>query len=91
MGSVVIEDGKINNKAENSTSKVEEENLPMMKILDYLDDVMYYPILVVVLIAAGLYFTYRTRFLQLRMFKECISVLMEIKWFTCQDKKSAIF
>lgn len=77
MGSVVIEDGKINNKAENSTSKVEEENLPMMKILDYLDDVMYYPILVVVLIAAGLYFTYRTRFLQLRMFKECISVLME--------------
>ena len=54
MGSVVIEDGKINNKAENSTSKVEEENLPMMKILDYLDDVMYYPILVVVLIAAGL-------------------------------------
>ena len=49
----------------------------MMKILDYLDDVMYYPILVVVLVIAGLYFTFKTRFLQLRLFKECISVVME--------------
>src|SRR5574344_2368834 len=49
----------------------------MLKILDYLDDVMYYPILVVVLVLAGLYFTYRTRFLQVRMIKECIRVLME--------------
>jgi len=49
----------------------------MIKILDYLDDVMYYPILVVVLIIAGLYFTYKTKFLQFRLFKECISVVME--------------
>ena len=49
----------------------------MLKILDYLDDVLYYPILVVVLIAAGLYFTYKTRFLQMRLFRECLRVVME--------------
>jgi AGCS family alanine or glycine:cation symporter len=49
----------------------------MLKILDYLDDVMYYPILVVVLVLAGLYFTFKTRWLQVRMFPECFRVLME--------------
>ena len=49
----------------------------MIKILDYLDGVMYYPILVTVLILAGLYFTYKTGFLQMRMFRECIRVVME--------------
>ena len=49
----------------------------MIGILDYLDGVMYYPILVVVLILAGLYFTFKTRFPQTRLFGECIRVVME--------------
>ena len=49
----------------------------MLKVLDYLDDVLYYPILVVVLIAAGLYFTFKTNFLQMRLFAESIRVVME--------------
>ena len=49
----------------------------MMALLNYLDDVMYYPILVVVLLIAGFYFTFRTRLIQLRMFGECIRVVLE--------------
>ena len=36
----------------------------MSQILTTLDDVLYYPILVIVLLVAGIYFTYRTRFIQ---------------------------
>ncbi|MBF1349363.1 MAG: hypothetical protein HXM50_06640, partial [Megasphaera micronuciformis] len=38
--------------------------------LDYLDSVLYYPGLVVVLVVAGLYFSWRTRLVQLRMCAE---------------------
>lgn len=48
-----------------------------MGILTYLDDVLYYPILVVVLVAAGVYFTLRTGGIQIRMLLECIRVVME--------------
>ena len=49
----------------------------IMPVLLWLDDVMYYPILVVVLVAAGLYFTVRTGLMQLRLFPECFRVVLE--------------
>jgi len=49
----------------------------MMAFLDYLDGVLYYPILVVVLVAAGLYFSFKTKFVQIRWFGESIKVIME--------------
>lgn len=48
-----------------------------MSALLWLDDVMYYPILVVVLVAAGLYFTIRTKLMQVRLFPECLRVIRE--------------
>ena len=42
-----------------------------------MDDVLYYPILVIVLLAAGLFFTVRTRLIQFRWFRECIRVVMQ--------------
>ncbi len=41
------------------------------------DDVMYYPILIIVLAVAGLYFTFRTRFVQLRLFGTACKLIME--------------
>ena len=49
----------------------------IMEFLDYLDGVLYYPILVVVLLVAGLYFSFKTNFLQIRWFMESIRVVME--------------
>lgn len=49
----------------------------LLDFLNYLDDVLYYPILVVVLVAAGLYFTVRTGLIQFRMLAECIRVVLE--------------
>ena len=37
----------------------------MMAILDYWDGVLYYPILIIILTVAGLYFTGKTGFVQL--------------------------
>lgn len=51
--------------------------MDVMGILLYLDDVLYYPILVVVLVAAGLYFTVRTGLMQIRLFPECFRALLE--------------
>lgn len=49
----------------------------MSEFLTMLDDVMYYPILIIVLLVAGIYFTLRTRFIQGRYLKECIRVVMQ--------------
>ena len=49
----------------------------LMSALLWLDDVMYYPILVVVLVVAGLYFTFRTKLMQVRLFPECLRVIKE--------------
>ena len=49
----------------------------IMAVLNYLDDVLYYPILMVILIAAGLIFSWKTRCVQLRLFPESIRVVME--------------
>ena len=48
-----------------------------MDILVYLDDIMYYPILIIVLSVAGLIFTLSTRFVQIRLLGESIRVVME--------------
>ncbi|WP_273062595.1 alanine/glycine:cation symporter family protein [Colibacter massiliensis] len=45
--------------------------------LDYLDSVLYYPVLVVILVIAGFYFSWSTKLVQLRMFGESIRVVME--------------
>ena len=49
----------------------------IMAVLNYLDDVLYYPILMVILIAAGLIFSWKTRCVQLRLLPESIRVVME--------------
>ncbi len=35
--------------------------MDMINILNSIDDVMYFPILIIVMAIAGLYFTYKTR------------------------------
>lgn len=54
-----------------------EGDMLMLEFLDYLDGILYYPILVIVLVAAGLYFTFRTGLVQFRMFAESIRLVME--------------
>ena len=41
------------------------------------DDVMYYPVLIIVLAAAGLFFTFRTRFVQIRLLGTACRLIME--------------
>ncbi len=49
----------------------------IVDILNAIDSVMYYPILIIVLAAGGLYFSCRTRFVQLRMFGEACRLILE--------------
>ncbi len=49
----------------------------LTRILTKIDDIMYYPVLLIVLIVAGLYFTIRTRFVQIRQAKEACRLIME--------------
>lgn len=49
----------------------------LTRILTEIDDIMYYPVLLIVLIVAGLYFTIRTRFVQIRQAKEACRLIME--------------
>ena len=52
----------------------------MINIVAYLnliDDVMYYPILIIVMGIAGLYFTAKTKGVQIRLFPESLRVLLE--------------
>ncbi|WP_297982266.1 alanine/glycine:cation symporter family protein [uncultured Methanobrevibacter sp.] len=51
--------------------------LDIVFILDQIDSIMYYPILIIVMAIAGLYFTLRTRGVQIRLFGESIRILME--------------
>ena len=46
-------------------------------ILEKIDEIMYYPILIIVMAAAGIYFTVRTRGVQIRLFKESCRLVME--------------
>lgn len=49
----------------------------MDKIISLINDVLYSYILIIVLIAGGLYFTLRTRFVQFRLFKEQVRSVTE--------------
>ena len=53
-------------------------------ILNKVDSVMYYPILIIVMTIAGLYFTFRTKFVQIRLFPESVRLLLEPP----EDKKT---
>lgn len=56
----------------------------MIQILNLIDDVMYFPILIIVMAIAGLYFTIRTNRVQIRLFPESVRLLLEPK----EDKES---
>ncbi len=49
----------------------------IVETLSKIDDVMYYPILIIVMTIAGIYFTIRTKGVQLRLFGEALNVLKE--------------
>ena len=46
-------------------------------LLNTIDDILYAPILIIVMAAAGLYFTFRTGFVQIRLFREACSLILE--------------
>ena len=48
-----------------------------LKILTRIDDVMYYPVLIIIMAIAGLYFTIRTRGVQIRLFGEACRLILE--------------
>ena len=49
----------------------------LTNILTRLDDFMYYPVLIIVMAIAGIYFTILTRGVQIRLFKEACRLVME--------------
>ncbi len=49
----------------------------MLQILTTIDDYMYFPILIIIMAAAGIVFTCRTRFVQLRQLREACRLIME--------------
>lgn len=51
--------------------------IDIVTILNLIDDVMYYPILIIVMAIAGLYFTARTKGVQIRLFPESVRLLLE--------------
>ena len=56
----------------------------MVEILDKIDSVMYYPILIIVMALAGIYFTVLTKGVQIRLFAESVRLLKE----PSEDKKN---
>ena len=51
--------------------------LDIFTILNQIDSVMYYPILIIVMVIAGLYFTIKTKGVQIRLFGESIRIILE--------------
>lgn len=49
----------------------------LLKFFDQVDSIMYFPVLVLVLAAAGVYFTVRTRGIQIRRFPAACKAVME--------------
>lgn len=47
------------------------------EIITKINGVLYYPVLLVLLLGIGLYFTFRTRFLQFRLFNESVRLVLE--------------
>lgn len=51
--------------------------IDIVGILTQIDDFMYCPVLIIVMAVAGLYFTFKTRGVQIRLFPESIRLLLE--------------
>lgn len=51
--------------------------IDIVYILNQIDNVMYFPILIIVMAVAGLYFTIRTRGVQIRLFFESLKLILE--------------
>ncbi|MBQ9065587.1 MAG: alanine:cation symporter family protein [Blautia sp.] len=49
----------------------------ILNSLNTVDSVMYYPILIIVMVIAGIYFTFLTKGVQIRLFKESCRLVME--------------
>lgn len=49
----------------------------VVDFLNYLDNILYYPILILILLGAGIYFSIRTKFAQVRLVIESIRVIKE--------------
>ena len=47
------------------------------QILENIDSILYYPILIIILAAAGLYFTIRSGFVQIRLLGESCALILE--------------
>lgn len=59
--------------------KEREEKILFAQIINTLSDLLYTYILIILLLATGIYFTFRTKFVQFRMLREAIRVVMEPK------------
>ena len=46
-------------------------------LLNQIDEIMYFPILIIIMASAGLYFTLRTRGVQIRLFRESLRLILE--------------
>ena len=51
--------------------------LDFVNILNQIDNVLYFPILIIVMAVSGLYFTIKTKGVQIRLFPESIRILFE--------------
>lgn len=49
--------------------------IDVVTLLNQIDEVMYFPILIIVMAIAGLYFTLKTRGVQIRLFPESVRLL----------------
>ncbi|MBR4373870.1 MAG: sodium:alanine symporter family protein, partial [Treponema sp.] len=49
----------------------------IVEVLNNIDSVMYYPILIIVMAVAGLYFTLRTKGVQIRLLGDALNVIRE--------------
>ena len=49
----------------------------IINILDAVDSFLYYPVLIVVLTAGGLYFSFRSKFAQVRLSLEAFRIMTE--------------
>lgn len=53
--------------------------IDLLTILTQIDDFMYFPVLIIVMAAAGLYFTFTTKGVQIRMAIESVRLILEPK------------
>lgn len=64
---------------EKRNSNEREERILFAQIINTLSDLLYSYILIILLLGTGIYFSFRTRFVQFRMLREALKVVMEPK------------